>query len=378
MHILSIEPTPSPNTMKLTLSESLGQGSRNSYNEKNKGEAPEYIQELFNIEGVKSVYHVADFLAIDRHPKVDWKVILPKVREVFGEDADETRQQENKAQDTFGEVYVSLQVFKGIPMQVKLSNGEEEKRAGLPDRFNEAISKAQKPEDNVVMERKWVDQGIRYGELDDVAKEVVDEVSAAYSDSRLNGLVLIANGEAGKNTEQAESRFIKVTKEMLEASDWRERYAALERMDPKEEDLPVLELALRDEKASIRRLATVYLGMIEKPVVLPLLYQALEDSSVTVRRTAGDCLSDIGDADAAGAMEKALKDKNKLVRWRAAMFLYEVGDESSLPALKEAADDPEFEVAMQVKMAIERIEGGEEAKGSVWKQMTDSISSERE
>ncbi|ERN54246.1 conserved virulence factor C family protein [Alkalihalophilus marmarensis] len=378
MHILSIEPTPSPNTMKLTLSESLGQGSRNSYNEKNKGEAPEYIQELFNIEGVKSVYHVADFLAIDRHPKVDWKVILPKVREVFGEDADEARQEENKAQDTFGEVYVSLQVFKGIPMQVKLTNGEEEKRAGLPDRFNEAISKAQKPEDNVVMERKWVDQGIRYGELDDVAKEVVDEVSAAYSDSRLNELVLIANGEAGKNTEQAESRFIKMTKEMLEASDWRDRYAALERMDPKEEDLPVLELALQDEKASIRRLATVYLGMIEKPVVLPLLYQALEDSSVTVRRTAGDCLSDIGDADAAGAMEKALKDKNKLVRWRAAMFLYEVGDESSLPALKEAADDPEFEVAMQVKMAIERIEGGEEAKGSVWKQMTDSISNERE
>jgi len=40
--------------------------------------------------------------------------------------------------------------------------------------------------------------------------------------------------------------------------------------------------------------------------------------------------------------------------------------------LREAADDPEFEVKMQVMMAIERIEGGEEAKGSVWKQMTES------
>ena len=54
------------------------------------------------------------------------------------------------------------------------------------------------------------------------------------------------------------------------------------------------------------------------------------------------------------------------------MFLYEVGDETALEALKAAEDDPEFEVSLQVKMAIERIEHGEEAKGSVWKQMTES------
>jgi HEAT repeat protein len=54
------------------------------------------------------------------------------------------------------------------------------------------------------------------------------------------------------------------------------------------------------------------------------------------------------------------------------MFLYEAGDERALPALKKAENDPEFEVSMQIKMAIERIEGGEEAKGSVWKQMTES------
>lgn len=112
--------------------------------------------------------------------------------------------------------------------------------------------------------------------------------------------------------------------------------------------------------------------MIETPAVLPLLYQALEDKTITVRRTAGDCLSDIGNPEAIPAMIKALKDPSKLVRWRAAMFLYEVGDESALPALKEAENDPEFEVSLQVKMAVERIEYGEEAKGSVWKQMTES------
>jgi len=112
--------------------------------------------------------------------------------------------------------------------------------------------------------------------------------------------------------------------------------------------------------------------MIEDIKVLPLLYKALNDKTVTVRRTAGDCLSDLGFPEAMDEMMKAIKDPSKLVRWRAAMFLYEVGDESALPSLKGAEDDPEFEVSMQVKLAIARIELGEEAKGSVWKQMTEA------
>ncbi|WP_413380617.1 conserved virulence factor C family protein [Alkalihalobacillus sp. 1P02AB] len=379
MYIQSIEPTPSPNTMKLTLSESLGGESGHSYTVKNKDTAPKNIQELFEVEGVKAVYHVADFIAIDRHPKVDWKLILPKVREVFGENAESLKAEEEKATEHFGEVTVQLQMFKGIPMQIKLTDGEQEKREGLPERFVEALAKAQSDSDNVVLERKWVDQGVRYGELDEIAKEVREEVSAAYSEERLKELVQAANrGEGESGAERVTTnRYIKVTLEMLEKEDWRERYEILDRMDPSEEDLLVLEKALDDEKASIRRLATMYLGMIEKPIVLPLLYKALKDSSVTVRRTAGDCLSDIGDPAAMPEVIESLKDKNKLVRWRAAMFLNEVGDTSAIEALKEAENDPEFEVALQVKMALERIEGGEEAKGSVWKQMTDSLSSKQ-
>ncbi|WP_332630206.1 conserved virulence factor C family protein [Halalkalibacter flavus] len=370
MKITSIEPTPSPNTMKLTLSESLGESARNSYTEKNKNEAPVYIQSLFNIEGVKGVYHVADFIAIDRHPKVDWKNILPHVRAVFGEDV-ESQSENSEVNEHFGEVNVFVQTFKGIPMQIKLSDGEQEKREGLPERFALAIAKAQKEDDNVVMERKWVEKGVRYGELDEIAKDVAEEISAAYSQDRLNGLVAMANGKEDIQAAKRE-RFIDVTLEMLDQEDWRDRYAVLERMNPKEKDIPVLAKALQDEKASIRRLATVYFGMIETKEVLPYLYQALKDASVTVRRTAGDCLSDLGMEEAIPFMIEALKDKNKLVRWRAAMFLYEVGDDQAIEALRKAESDPEFEVALQVKMALARIEGGEEAKGSVWKQMTES------
>jgi HEAT repeat protein len=160
---------------------------------------------------------------------------------------------------------------------------------------------------------------------------------------------------------------------MLNNESWEKRYQALEQMeDPTVEDIPVLDMALSDSKVSIRRLAVVYLGMIEDRKVLPSLYKALKDKSAAVRRTAGDCLSDLGFEEAMGEMSQSLSDKNKLVRWRAAMFLYEVGNETTLPYLKQAEQDPEFEVALQVKMAIDRIENGEEAKGSVWKQMTES------
>ena len=95
--------------------------------------------------------------------------------------------------------------------------------------------------------------------------------------------------------------------------------------------------------------------MVKGDEVLPLLYKALLDRSVSVRRTAGDCLSDVGDPAAMFVMIKSLKDSSKLVRWRAAMFLFELGDESAIPALKVAQDDPEFEVAMQARLALERI-----------------------
>ena len=129
---------------------------------------------------------------------------------------------------------------------------------------------------------------------------------------------------------------------------------------------------------SIRRLATVYLGMIEDEAVIPYVEKALKDKSWAVRRTAGDCMSDLGFEGFEQAAIDTLNDKNKLVRWRAAMFLYETGTENALPALKEAENDSEFEVKLQIRMAIARIAEGEDAKGSVWKQMTEARTGSQE
>ncbi|MDR6225575.1 conserved virulence factor C family protein [Desmospora profundinema] len=371
MKIRSIEPTPSPNSMKINVDEHVSEGF--TYTSDNRDQAPSVIQAVLDIPGVKSVFRVADFLAVERNSRVDWKQILPQVREAFGEEESVPADRPTDpvtTEEAYGEVKVFVQTFRGLPIQVKLTAGEEERRFALPDRFAEAVMKAQSAAENMVMERRWEERGVRYGEWDEVGEEVVQEVSAAYDDERLAELVEQAKKLQAGETPVEKRRGRPVTPDMMQDPDWRKRYAALEQMDPTVEEIPVLNLALDDPKSSIRRLATAYLGAIEDPQVLPSLYRALKDPSVTVRRTAGDCLSDLGDPAAVQQMIEALKDKSKLVRWRAAMFLYETGDESAVPALRETVDDPEFEVAMQAKMALERIERGEEAGGSVWRQMT--------
>ncbi|MCM3114542.1 conserved virulence factor C family protein [Neobacillus sp. MER 74] len=372
MRIKAIEPTPSPNTMKIILDEELPMGKSHNYKKETAADAPARIQAILQIDGIKGVYHVADFLAIERNAKYDWKELLPQVRQAFGEKAEEIKRT-NQINEHFGEIKVEIQLFKDIPIQVKLTDGTTEKRFGMPEYFLNARERAQLPDDHYLLLRKWQNQGVRYGDFDQIGQEVVDELIAAYPEVRLEELVAKAQSTDPKPEQKYSKKRKKVSVEELNHPDWQIRYQVLEQMDdPELEDLPVLEKALSDEKASIRRLATVYLGMIKEKKVLPLLYKALKDKTVTVRRTAGDCLSDLGFSEATDEMMQALQDRSKLVRWRAAMFLYEAGDAKALPALKAAENDSEFEVSLQIKMAIERIEGGSEAKGSVWKQMTEA------
>ncbi|MEK3886100.1 conserved virulence factor C family protein [Bacillus sp. FSL K6-3431] len=373
MNIKTIEPTPSPNTMKINLDEELAAGKSNNYKQDQAESAPPIIKSILEIEGVKGVYHVADFLAVERNGKHSWEEILPQVRLAFGEAVDDYDITDNKVDEHFGEVNVHVLMFKDIPVQIKLTTETDEKRLALSELFTKSMEDAQLDGENYVLLRKWKDFGVRYGDLAQIGKEVAEELGAAYPQERLKGLVEQAQNPTISTKIKQAKKLIKLTLEDLDHPDWKIRYQLLDQMDdPTVKDIPVLEKALQDERSSIRRLAVVYMGMVEDRAILPFLYKALKDKTVPVRRTAGDCLSDLGFADAMTEMSEVLQDKSKIVRWRAAMFLYEVGDDSVLPALRAATDDPEFEVQLQIKMAIERIEGGEAAQGSVWKQMTEA------
>ncbi|EHB59563.1 virulence factor [Paenibacillus lactis] len=370
MKITFIEPTPSPNSMKLHLDETLEPGIRKTYTVENERSAPSWIRQLLHIPGVKSVFHTADFIALDRKGNADWPSILGAVQEIFGQEGLAAGLNEGEQEAAFGEAQVFVQYFRGIPMQIRVKSGAKEERIALSDRFTKAVTEVATA--TLIKERKLKEYGVRYGELADIAREVEQELEAAFPQERLDRVVAQAIAHGANDEEFVEQRR-KLSDEEIETAlsddDWRVRYAALEVLEPSEKHIPLLRKALQDPKMQIRRLVVVYLGDIRTPDTMELLYEAMRDDAPAVRRTAGDTLSDIGDAAATPVMIESLKDTSKIVRWRAARFLYEVGTEEARSALEEAANDPEFEVSLQARMALERIESGEEAAGTVWQQM---------
>ncbi|QJC51064.1 virulence factor [Paenibacillus albicereus] len=374
MNLISIEPTPSPNSMKLNVDETLPRGHRHTYVPAEPDAAPEPLRSLLAIAGVRSLFRTADFIALDRKPSADWAAILAEARRILQAEDGGAAAASDPASG-FGEAHVLVQMFRGIPIQVRVRMGDGETRAALPQAFTDAVTRA--AGSSMIRERKLEEFGVRYGDPEEIAAEIVRELEASYAEERLDALVE-ASLAAGPGEQSAAAPAVRPApltaaeaEPLLAAEDWQSRYAALDRLAVDESALPLLERALADDNASIRRLAVVYLGDLrEHPQALPLLIQALADKSASVRRTAGDTLSDLGDPAATGAMITALGDRNKLVRWRAARFLYEVGDDSALEALQQAAEDSEFEIRLQAQMALERIQRGEEAAGSVWQQMT--------
>ncbi|MCD8835551.1 virulence factor [Mammaliicoccus sciuri] len=367
MEIVRVEPTPSPNTMKIVLSFKKEDRSSNTYTEVNDHN-PEFINRILQLDGIKSVFHVMDFIAVDKRPKENWDTLLKDVTAAISGSDQEGDFAENQVNEHFGEVKAEVLKFKGIPYQIKLTTQDEEKRKQLPEIYIDSMLKATKDSDNVVFLRKWEDLGVRYGEVEEVLATVQEEILALYPKEKLEALVEEA---LTSDITIPEKQFVHVDKETFEQEeDWKVKLRMLNDFPtPTEDDYPLLDVALNDEKPQVRRMAIVLLGMIESKETLPYLYKGMKDKVVSVRRTAGDCLSDLGFKEALPVMIEALEDPQKIVRWRAAMFIFDEGDETALEALKKRQDDPAFDVKLQVQMAIERIENGEEALGSVWKQM---------
>jgi hypothetical protein len=366
MKIVRIEPTPSPNVMKLTMDESLNAGVRINISKSNVEHAPAYLRQLLTIADVTGVFQTADFIALERHPKGDWPTILNAVQQLLP--VCDHCQQTNYTlvnapkEASFGEVTVRVQTFRGIPMQIRVSAGLEEKRDVVGERFTAAAVEAGLHAQNLIYERKLEEWGVRYGTLEEVLATIKQEIEASFDAQRLQAMAAQTKQE---EMPQAAGQFDRIWTYPA----WESRYAALQHVPLEEANIAVFARALKDEHVSIRRFAVVQLGSIEHEDVLPYIYQALYDPSPIVRRTAGDTCSDKADPSAMVHMVRLLHDRNKLVRWRAARFLYDMGGDNELEALHEAVEDAEFEVALQIRLAIERIETGGQAAGAVWQQM---------
>ena len=366
----SIETTPNPNSMKLNLSAPAGSRTA-TYSRANPSGSPPLVARLLEVEGVESVFVCADFVTLNRDPRADWAPIVGRATSILAGEAAPSpgASAPSDARPALGQVRVSVQTFRQIPIQVKATDGQAEKRVALDPRFGKVAREIQaRAGGDYLKERSWVDRGVRYGPVDEVATSVAEEIEAFLDDDAL--AKLLAEGTGAAKPAPAPAATLDELGRELASDDWRRRLRAVKQAGTDPAAIPFLARALEDPKPEIRRWAAAGLGATASATAVPALCKALHDPSVAVRRTAGDGLSDLGDPSAQAAILATLGDTNKLVRWRAARFLAEVGTAEALPALEAASPDPEFEVRREVEAAIEAIRAGAPGAAPVWKRMS--------
>ena len=305
------------------------------------------------------------------------KALLAQVSpsQITATSADSTTEQLTRA--NFGQVEVSVQMFRAIPIQVRAVSAEgQQARVALPDRFNQALQRTIVATGaNYVAERRWEPYQSPAGSADEVAQLVADEIVNLIDEDEL---ARIETAAISNHAETKQSNYNDLQQSLLtelHAPNWKHRLKALQQIEINSETLDRVLTLLNDEQSTIRRWAAALVGASGMAdAVEPLCRLALTDSSAIVRRTAGDALSDLGDVAAMATMTQALTDPSKLMRWRAARFLNELGDFSALDALHQAVkSETQFDVRLEMMAALERIEGGGDTLLPMWQRITQGI-----
>ncbi len=393
MQLLSIETTPSPNCIKLNLTEVVSPKALTLHQGANRTDIPAFARQLLAIESVQSIFLCKDFITLTRRGNSDWQPILAEAAGVIGvaPDADAKLLAQvslpqmpaptlspTSAQPTsdFGRVEVAIQVFRGIPIQVRAIAGDgQQARIALPERFNQSLQRAiSTTQANYVAERCWEPYQAPSGSPEEVAQMVADEIVNLIDEEELAGIETAAISQGDKNQVHNADRQQTLLAE-LSHPNWKHRLKALQQIEVTPETFPQIVAVLNDEQSTIRRWAAALLGASGMTsAVEPLSQVVLTDSSPIVRRTAGDALSDLGDTSAMAMMARSLADPSKLVRWRAARFLNEMGNETAVDALQDAVEcEAEFDVRIEIMAALERIQGGGETQVPMWQRITQGI-----
>jgi plasmid stability protein len=350
--------------------------------------APAIFQALLTIEGIQSVFVINDFVTLTRKGSADWQPILAAAGRLLGlsEDADaalgdrlqaDIPQAEKAAQNAgsqnFGQVEVAIQKFRGIPVQVRVTDDTQQARVALPERFNQALQNAIVATGaDYVAERIWAPYQPQFGEVEAIARQVAEELDSLIDAPELAHLEQQAITSKSKAVSSQRSQTELLTD--LKQPDWKQRLKAIQKIELDGETFPAVVAALQDDRATVRRWAAALLGASEQAEALsPLRQMLLTDPSPIVRRTAGDALSDLGNPQAIAAMVAALRDVSSLVRWRAARFLNELGDASAIEPLMQAAEaESEFDVRVEMTAAIDRIQAGKASQLPMWMRISNA------
>jgi hypothetical protein len=384
MKLKSIETTPSPNSIKLNLDAAISAKPLTLQPKDPVRDAPIVAQQLVAIAGIQSVFLMGDFITLTRKPHADWQTILSQAADLLGTSDDaklgdhlnaSSSSAEQERSTNFGQVDVAVQVFRGIPVQVRATTADgQQARVSLPDRFSQALQRAiSTSKADYIQERRWNPYPAQFGDPNEVAQMVADEIANVIDDRELAQIEQAAITQSSTTPDpNSPAQTSQILLEELHHPDWKHRLKAIQHIDVTPDTFDAIVNALHDDHNPIRRWAAALLGSSARvEAVEPLSDVLHSDPSAIVRRTAGDALSDLGEPQAMSAMIRALHDSSPLVRWRAARFLNDNGDDSTLEALQQSVQqEPEFDVRVEILAAIDRIKGGGDTQLPMWMRLT--------
>lgn len=83
MNIIAIEQTPNPNSMRVVLDTELPSGTSHNYTKKDAATASEPAASILNIEGIRGIYHVMNFMAVEKNSDVEWDGLLESIQTII-------------------------------------------------------------------------------------------------------------------------------------------------------------------------------------------------------------------------------------------------------------------------------------------------------
>ncbi|MFQ5893185.1 MAG: NifU N-terminal domain-containing protein [Nitrospinota bacterium] len=80
---VSVQPTPNPNSAKFVLDRPVSGGEMRSYMRKEEAAGDPLGEAIFAIEGVETVFMMADFITVNKASEADWADLAPRVEEAI-------------------------------------------------------------------------------------------------------------------------------------------------------------------------------------------------------------------------------------------------------------------------------------------------------
>jgi len=402
-----IESTPNPLSFIIHLQESMpglenlsgtlrGKTYSSSKLQYGKSAPPDLIASILEIDGIDSVFAMANVITINKKSKVAWETVLPLVlRSMHGDNEKAQKQHEillqnflseKSSSSTQGQIRIRIQTSNKIPIQIEgVGYLGTVQRLKLAPKFQEAMEELerQNPDIDFFTNRIWTDRGVRYlvdeeeeegnsyesngeesiskrnksflkkfstkeekerYELEAVLQAEAKDIDNAYPPGRLTRIIA-ENCWGVKENSQAQQQKKEVQIQATELPDLEavDRYCDLAETG----DLEALKILVNFVKGHegllpARRNALAYLGgtagndnyeTVKNMVFFAVSSSLQNEKSPMMRRTAGDALSDLGDDRAVPyAMTALEKDRSKLVQWRAARILGELANSSDVVA----------------------------------------------